>query len=185
MGCDANYRRIETKTPDHVMNARAPRSCKLFASHVTSHCFAGVFSCLAFLPCLLVRLSCFQKESSLLLHGVGVLDRSDACRGLAPVSLDLDPKFSHGDAEQFEQSGLVAVEGAAFLAELVIAVEDNLALVELGGHTPFPDGDFQTVREGDVFFGGQVSSARVDDTGGDGKVSGGLDTNQHCPRCRE
>jgi hypothetical protein len=44
----------------------------------------------------------FVSSDSLLLHGVGVLNRSNICRSLAPVSLDLDPELSHGDTEQFE-----------------------------------------------------------------------------------
>jgi len=114
--------------------------------------------------------------NALILHGVGVLDGSDLCRSLAPVGLDLDSELGHGDTEELQQSGLVAVEGAALLAELVVAIEYNLALVKLGGHAPFPDGDFQAVRHGDIFLDGDVTTARVDDTGRDGEVSGGLDT---------
>jgi hypothetical protein len=84
------------------MNARAPRSCKLFASsHITSPIvLAGV--CLSPFPfylCLDVHLF---LQNSLLLHGVDILDRSNIRRSLTPVSLDLNPELCHGDTEQFE-----------------------------------------------------------------------------------
>lgn len=114
-------------------------------------------------------------SSALLLHGVGVCDRGDFVRRRAPVSLDLDSKLCHCDTKELEQSGLVAVEGAAFLADLVVAVEDDAALVEFCGHAPFPDRHLETVGQGHVVVGGQVSAARVDDAGGDGEVPGGED----------
>lgn len=164
-------KKTTTTTPDRIKRQSASLMQALPA---ITPIFAGF--CLFWIPSLhFFRMSLFVAFDALLFHCVGVLDRSDFCRGLAPVGLDLDSELCHGDTEELQESGLVAVESAALLAELVVAVEHDLALVELGRHTPFPDGDFQTVRHGDILVGGYVTTARVDDTGGDGEVSGGLD----------
>lgn len=107
-------------------------------------------------------------------------ERRGGGRGIYNLRDHADLELAHTRIKQLQQPCLPRVENLTLLADHIplttltrlIPTKDNLALDHARRHTESPQFGLDGMTEGDIMFGRDGTTGRIDDTGGDDEITG-------------